>query len=593
MALVNLRNITLSYGSHPLLDKVNLAIEAKERICLIGRNGEGKSSLLKLLLGDVVPDAGNIERSPSLKIANLMQEIPTDLTGTVAEVVSSALDPDADDYWNHPMLVEKILSQMQLDPDLNVDALSGGMVRRVLLAKALVDEPDILLLDEPTNHLDINTIIWLEDLLLGFQKTLLFITHDRNLVRKLATRIIEIDRGQLSSWDCSYDQYLIHKAEMLSAESKANALFDKRLSEEEKWIRKGVEARRTRNEGRVRQLKSMRVERQQRREGAGKVNLQHQSVDRSGKLVFTLENVSYQYDDKPIINDFSSVICRGDKIGIIGPNGCGKSTFLRVLLEQLKPTSGTVKHGGSLNISYFDQTREQLDENKSVVDNIYDGCEFIDINGRSLHVISYLKDFLFTPERAKVPTKSLSGGERHRLLLARLFTKPCNVLILDEPTNDLDAETLELLEEHLLDYKGTLLLVSHDREFIDNVVTSTIVFEGNGRINEYVGGYHDYLRQSPHAKAKARSPAKAKKGKPKSTPDPEKLTQKQRRDLDALPKKLEKLEALQTTLLAKIEAPEFYQQPADEIVKANAAIEENAVEIAKAYEYWESLEARK
>ncbi len=590
MPLLTLRNIHLSFGAmQVLLDSASMTIDTKERICLIGRNGAGKSSLLKLIQGEMDCDHGEIERVPGLKVAKLEQEIPRNLKGTIFEIVAEGVTDAAE--WEVELRVETILSKMDLIPTQDVGTLSGGYIRRVLMARAIVSEPDILLLDEPTNHLDIETITWLENFLLKYNKTILFITHDRLLLQKIATRIIEIDNGQLISWKGTYDEFLKHKDIELNAEVKRNDLFDKKLAEEERWIRQGVKARRTRNEGRVRQLKKMREERKQRQVRAGNVTLHTQAVTTSGKQVFELDKISHSYADKPIIRQFSSNVFRGDKIGIIGPNGCGKSTLLQILLEQLTPDMGTVRHGTNLNISYFDQQREQLEEDRPVIENICDGSDFVEINGKSMHVMSYLNDFLFSPQRARLPVKALSGGERHRLLLARLFTRPSNVLILDEPTNDLDAETLELLEEHLMEYQGTLLLVSHDRAFLDNVVTSTWVFEGNGVVNEYVGGYQDYLRQRPISSASDKkastAPAKPEKAKQQAK---QQLGHKEKRELEALPAKIEKLEAGIAELHLLMANPDFYQKSQKDIKLFQEKLKKLEDELAFSYQRWEKLE---
>ena len=531
MQLMSLQDVYLSYGESTLLNNSTLSIDTNQRICLIGRNGAGKSSLLKIINNELLPDAGKIIKKPSITVAKLEQDIPTNLTGSIHSIVTSGLTKATQllkryeqlleredindnpklltemeklqhqiehiDAWNLETTIRTVLSKMALDGDASVTNLSGGMIRRVLLAKALVAKPDILLLDEPTNHLDIATIEWLEEFLLSYNKTIIFITHDRQLLQKIATKIVELDNGMLQEWNCSYDKYLERKAMQLDAEQKAAELFDKRLSEEEKWIRKGIQARRTRNEGRVRHLKQMRRDKEQQQKRPEKIKLKQHKISYSGKAVFGLHKINFKYNNKSIIDQFSMKIIRGDKIAIIGKNGCGKSTFLKLLLNELEPDSGKITVGTQLQISYFDQRKEQLDEQKTVIGNLLESGEYIDINGKSQHVISYLQDFLFTPDRVRMPIKALSGGERHRLLLARIFMKPSNLLILDEPTNDLDIETLELLEERLLDYQGTLLIVSHDRAFVNNLVTSTLVFNDQGKLENYVGNYDDYQRQKP------------------------------------------------------------------------------------------------
>lgn len=622
MNLLTLRNITLGFGGHPLLEQANLTINSGQRLCIIGRNGAGKSTLLKLINNEIDADAGEVIRKDSLRVAKLQQDIPNNQSGLLYDCVAEGLGQqgellqcyhavthqlaeqpenttlftqlekiqkqlDATDAWQSQQRIETVLAKMSLNPELDVNSLSGGMKRRVLLAKALVSAPDILLLDEPTNHLDITTIEWLEKFLLAYKKTIVFITHDRSLLRKLATDIVEVDQGNLLYWDCNYDKYLERKEVALAAESKANAEFDKKLAQEEQWIRKGIQARRTRNEGRVRDLKQLRRERAERRERVGKANLQQQQVNYSGKLVFEVSLLTYRIGDKTIINDFTTDILRGDKIGIIGDNGSGKSTLLKLLLGQLQPSSGNIKSGSQLEISYFDQTRAQLDEDKAVIDNVADSSDYVTINGRSQHIIGYLGDFLFTPERARTPVKALSGGERHRLLLARIFTKPSNVLILDEPTNDLDAETLELLEERLMNYQGTLLLVSHDREFINNVVTSTIVLSGDGQVHEYVGDYDDYLRQhqSPVENAK-----KVESLKPKKVNNTKKLSYKEQRELDALPKKIEVTENKISELQQLLSDPDIYKTSPDKAVEYQQQLAQLETELSDAYARWEALE---
>jgi ATP-binding cassette subfamily F protein uup len=624
MNLLSLQNISLAYGLTPLLEKANFTITARQRICVIGRNGAGKSTLFKLLNQETDADSGEINRMPDLKISKLRQDIPQGLTGTLYQTVAAGLGKlgdlltqyhavieqvaedaspaileklqkvqtqiDLADAWQVQQKVDSIITKMNLNPEANMDALSGGMIRRVLLAQALVAEPDILLLDEPTNHLDITAIEWLETFLANYDKTIIFITHDRSLVQKIATQIVELDNGHLQVWDCNYTQYLERKAELLAAEGKANALFDKRLAEEEKWIRKGIQARRTRDEGRVRRLQQMRRDRAQRYERLGKANFEQQKVNYSGKMVFEIENLHYEINGQTIINDFSAQIMRGDKIGIIGDNGCGKTTLLKLLLSDLKPTSGILKCGTKLDVSYFDQKRAQLDENKSVIDNVSPSSEFVEIGGKSKHIISYLNDFLFTPERARTPVKALSGGERHRLLLARVFTKACNLLILDEPTNDLDAETLELLEERLMDYDGTLLLVSHDRAFINNVVTSTLVFDGKGNLQEFVGDYDDYVRQAATLKQTPAVKKTVNKIEKASTVSAKKLNYKEQRELEQLPAKIQALEAGLSALQSKLSDNDFYQQDTGTVSAAQKELATLEAELKTVYARWEQLE---
>jgi ATP-binding cassette subfamily F protein uup len=630
MSLIRLRNIHVSFGGPAILESISVAVEAGERLCLLGRNGTGKSTLLKVISGEVKADSGDLEFKQNLKIAVLDQEPRGDLRGSIFDVVAMGLGENAkllQDYhhalhnftenhndqttaeleraqnqvdihnaWQLNQQVEEVLSRMQLDGDIDYASLSGGMKRRVLLAKALVIKPDILLLDEPTNHLDLNAILWLEEQLLNYKGALMFITHDRSFMRKLSTRIIELDRGCLSSYPGNYDTYLRRKAEALHAEEVENAHFDKKLAQEEVWIRQGIKARRTRNEGRVRALEKMRSERSQRRNQVGKVAMQAASAERSGKLVAEAENVSFDYDGKPLIAGLTTTILRGDKIGIIGPNGAGKTTLLRLLLGDLKPSSGSIKNGTKLEVAYFDQFRAQLDEQASVIDNLSQGREFVEINGNRKHVIGYLQDFLFAPERARSPVGMLSGGERNRLLLAKLFSKPSNILVLDEPTNDLDIETLELLEELVMEYKGTVLVVSHDREFVNNVVTSTLVFEGNAQVNEYVGGYDDWLNYSAE---KTRSESKtvktaaadkksaslnAKQGQSK------KLSYKDQRELDALPAQIESFEEEVEALQNLMADTEFYKQEKDEIQKIQQQLIEAEASLSHCYARWEELE---
>ncbi len=631
MALLTLRGVRLSYSGPALLDGVDLQIEAGERICLVGRNGTGKSTFMKVIAGELGADEGEIVRRQGLKLSRLTQEVPRDLSGTIYEVVASGLPQGkivseyhqlsqqlADDLslmkqfervqqeletcggWELQQQVDTILSRLQLPPEADFSALSGGMKRRVLLARALANSPDLLLLDEPTNHLDIDAIRWLEEFLLSYSGTLLFITHDRALLEKLATRIIELDRGHLTSWPGNYQTYLERKQAALDAEASQNAEFDKKLAQEEAWIRQGIKARRTRNEGRVRALEAMREEHRARRQRSGTAKIQLQeSAERSGKLVMEAEDVSYSYGDKPVVAHLSTTILRGDKVGIIGPNGAGKTTLLRLLLGQLQPQQGTIKLGTKLEVAYFDQYRAQLNEEQSVLDNVSQGRSTVTINGQSRHIISYLQDFLFSPERARTPVRALSGGERNRLLLARLFTHSANILVMDEPTNDLDMETLELLEELLLDYKGTLLLVSHDRAFLNRVVTSTLVFEGDGRINDYVGGYDDWLRQRPTPPPASPPPNTTKQKattttEPKNTPPKKsgkKLSYKDQRELDELPARIEALEAEIAHLHETMAEPDFYQKGPQVMAETQARLESEEAALATAYERWDQLEA--
>ncbi len=504
MALITVNQLRIGFRGPLLLDDVSCQIEAGQRIGLLGRNGVGKTTLLRILSGEVEPDSGEVAFAPGTTVSLLPQEVPQDFSGRAIDVVTGGSpDEEPETVWRVENRARHLLSNVGLAPEVAVESLSSGMKRRVLLARALVSNPDVLLLDEPTNHLDVETIAWLEEFLSRFRTTLVFVTHDRRFLQTLATRILEIDRGRLFDWSCDYETFLARKADLLAAEEKQNALFDKRLAEEEAWIRQGIKARRTRNEGRVRALEQMRRQRSQRPAPTSKVQLDIQEGQRSGMLVAAAESIGFAYGATQVFRDFSTTIMRGDKIGIIGPNGAGKTTLLRVLLGQLPPTSGTVRLGTNLQIAYFDQLRGQLDQDRSVQENVGDGYETLQIGGRSRHVIGYLQEFLFSPERARTPVRFLSGGERNRVLLAKLFAKPANLIVLDEPTNDLDAETLELLEERLVQFEGTVLLVSHDRTFLNNVVTSTIAYEDGG-VMEYVGGYDDWLRQRDARSARRR-----------------------------------------------------------------------------------------
>jgi ATP-binding cassette subfamily F protein uup len=633
MALLFLRDLTLSFGAAPLLDHANLQIEPNERLCIVGRNGEGKSTLLKVIEGEILPDSGSRIVQDGVKIAKLQQEVPHDTTGSVFRVISDGLGEagtlleqfhqisqkmqsdtsdetlaefsrlqqliDTHNAWELNQQVETIISKLGLPGDSEFSKLSGGMKRRVLLARALVQQPDILLLDEPTNHLDIPSIQWLEGFLKNIRCALVFITHDRAFLQALATRIVELDRGRLSNWECDYHTYLQRKAEWLEAEAKQNAEFDKKLAQEETWIRQGIKARRTRNEGRVRALEKLRLEHQARRSQQGKANLQLNTTALSGKQVIEIEHLSFNFDNRIIVTDFSSVIMRGDKVGIIGENGCGKSTFLNLILGKLQPTSGKVKLGTNLDIAYFDQHRAQLDENRTVAESVIEESDYVEIGGQRKHIIGYLGDFLFSPDRARQPVKALSGGERNRLLLARVFAKPSNLLVLDEPTNDLDVETLELLEELLLDYKGTVLIVSHDRAFLNNVVTSSIVFDAPGIVNEYVGGYDDWLRQRPDfsveksAKKENKTAEKPAESKAAETPvnKGKKLSYKDQREYDALPGLIETLEQELEALSAQVNDPAFYQQDEASVQAGLKALSDKEAELEAAFERWEVLEA--
>ena len=598
MAFISLQEVSIGFGGPRLMEEINLQIESGESIGLLGRNGAGKSTLLKLISGDVQPHSGTIARQQGIRVAYLPQEVPQSLSGRVGDIIASGLEAittklDDEHQWQRQHQIDKIISRMELDSDAQFEVLSAGMKRRVFLARGLVREPNLLLLDEPTNHLDINAIDWLEDFLKRWNGTLLFVTHDRVFLQSLAKRIVELDRGQLFDWNCDYPTFIKRKEEMLSAEQTQNALFDKKLAQEEAWIRQGIEARRTRNEGRVRALKRLREERKQRRELSGKVRMQIGSELKSGRIVIEAEKINYAYSDITIIKDFTATIQRGDKIGIVGANGSGKTTLLKLLMGQLKPTQGTVEHGTNVEMAYFDQLRAQLDESKSVLDNVGLGRDVITINGKSRNLMGYLEDFLFTRERARAPISALSGGERNRLLLARLFTQPANLLILDEPTNDLDIETLEVLEDLLLEYDGTLLIVSHDRAFLNNIVTSTYILD-DGNVTEYIGGYDDWhkllLDSKPASDVSKPAPAKQASSNTDTKSVPRKLSYKEKRELESLPKQIEALESEQHELNQKMEAPEFYQKDGSVITQAVERLEQIQKELSQAYERWGELE---
>ncbi|BAU47544.1 heme ABC transporter ATPase [Sulfurifustis variabilis] len=626
--LLTLSNVSLAYGHLPLLAHVDFQIEAGERVCLVGRNGTGKSTLFRVISGAAVPDDGELWHPDTLRIAHLEQEVPPDSDETVYEAVARGLgelgrlltdyhnaahaagsDPEslarlaglqarieAAHGWNISQKVETVLSRLGLPADKRIRDCSGGIRRQVMLARALVAEPDLLLLDEPTNHLDIAAITWLEEFLLAYRGGLMFITHDRTFLKHLATRIVELDRGRLTSFPGDFDAYLRKKDELLEVEARAAAKFDKKLAEEEAWIRQGIKARRTRNEGRVRALLRLREERAQRLDAQGRASFAVDAGALSGKLVVDLRAVSFRYGDRWIVRDLSTHIVRGDRIGIVGPNGSGKSTLLKLILGELEPTSGQVKIGTRLQIAYFDQHRGGLDPEKTVRQNLSEGSDYIDVKGRRRHVIGYLKDFLFPPERIDSPVKSLSGGERNRLLLAKIFTQPANMMVLDEPTNDLDVDTLELLEDLLAEYEGTLLLVSHDRAFLDNVVTSTLVFEGDGRVGEYVGGYEDWLRQrrdrpQEAARPRAQAASPAPRREKTAAEQKKKLSYKEQRELESLPGRIESLEAEQQTLEARVSRSDFYQQEGAAIADAMARLNALREELERAYARWEELEA--
>ena len=625
MPLIRFTDVSIAYGVHPLLDHAAFQLDASERVGLIGRNGEGKSTLLQIIAGTVQPDHGEVWRQPGSKLAVLEQTPALATAASVYDVVSEGLGEiggwiadyhrlsadvaasqekahladlgrlhdrlDAHDGWNLQQQVETVISRLNLPADRPVNELSGGWQRRVALARALVVDPDLLLLDEPTNHMDLETILWLEQQLLNFAGAILFVTHDRFFLQKLATRIVDLDRGRLVSWPGGYADYLRRKAEALEEEARQQAAFDKKLAQEEVWIRKGIQARRTRNEGRVRALKKLREERSKRRLQQGKVQLRLDSGERSGKLVIEAQHVSHRYGDRTVIKDFSTTILRGDRIGLIGPNGAGKTTLLQILLKQIEPTEGQVRHGVNLEIAYFDQLRAHLDPDQTVAEAVGDGGDFVTINGRRLHIMSYLADFLFAPARARSPIRSLSGGEKNRVLLARLFSKPVNLLVMDEPTNDLDIETLELLEELLIQFDGTLLLVSHDRAFLDNVITSTMVFEGEGRANEYVGAYSDWLQHEkavapdqsdePKTPAARAQPPRAKK----------KLSYNEQQELARLPAAIEALEARQAELNERTASPDFYQSDKETITRTLDELKAIEQQLEQHYARWDELEA--
>ncbi|MEX0642289.1 MAG: ATP-binding cassette domain-containing protein [Pirellulales bacterium] len=602
MPLVTLRDVRIGFRGPLLLDGISCVIEPGERIGLLGRNGAGKTTLMRILRGDVEPDEGEVLFAAGARVSLLPQEVPQQLHGKIAAVVAEGLSPRADEEdaaWKGEERVAQIVSRMDLDAEARFETLSSGMKRRVLLAQTLVSSPDLVLLDEPTNHLDIDAIAWLEDFLSRTSATLMFVTHDRMFLRKLAGRILEIDRGRLFDWSCDYDTFLSRKEAALAAEEKQNALFDKKLAEEEVWIRTGIKARRTRNEGRVRALEQLRRVRQERRSAPGKVRLAIQEAERSGALVAEIKGVTFSYGERTIVRVFSTTIMRGDKVGIIGPNGAGKTTLLRLLLGGLTPQAGTVRLGSNLQIAYFDQLRQQLDDEATVQENVGEGSDSIVINGQSRHTIGYLRDFLFSAERVRTPVRFLSGGERNRVLLAKLFAKPANVIVLDEPTNDLDTETLEMLEERVVQFEGTILLVSHDRAFLNNVVTSTIAFEDDGW-REYVGGYDDWLRQRP-----ARAASDSEKRRPAARPrspvfdkvpaegeSKRRLTHKERQELASLPAKIAGMESEIEALHQSVAQPEFYQQPGELIANEQERLANVKDRLATAYERWAELDAR-
>ncbi len=632
MNLVTLKSVQHGYGGPPLLEDVTFSIASGERVCLIGRNGEGKSTLMKIIAGEIKPDSGEISRAKGLVMARLTQEVPSDFSGSIYAVVAAALGDKAEllndyhtatllvtanpceanlekladaqhalesaDGWQLEQDVETVISRLSLPAEKDVADLSGGLKRRVLLARALVTRPDLLLLDEPTNHLDLEAIQWMEDFLRDWKGAILFVTHDREFLRHLATRIVELDRGRATDWPGDYENYLRRREERLNAETKMNERFDKKLAQEEVWIRQGIKARRTRNEGRVRALKAMRDDYRQRRSQQGTANLQMQQAENSGKLVCEAENVSYSWGDTPIIRNFSTTLLRGDRIGVIGPNGAGKSTLLNLLLGRLKPDQGEVRLGARLEVVFFDQLRELINPDKTVMDNVAEGSDKVIVNGKEKHIMSYLQDFLFTPDRVRQPARALSGGERNRLLLAKLFLKPANLLVLDEPTNDLDVETLELLEELLTEYQGTLILVSHDREFLDNVVTATLVLEGDGHVGQYVGGYSDWVaRKAQQAEQRKQYEPPARKAESKSEASKpvkaKKLSYKLQRELDELPRVIEELESRQQQTQDALSDPAVYRDQPEKITVLQQEMSEIEAQLEQVFERWEELEAMK
>ncbi len=628
MSLISYRNLSISFGGPLLLDDVGITIDRKERICLLGRNGEGKSTLLRILAEQVKPDTGEVERMDGFRVAKLDQEIPVGVEGTVFDLVAKGLGPEANllreynlavqklgessedeklgeevdrlqaeldrtDGWSLDHRISSVVDRVGLNPDETFDTLSGGNKSRAMLAQALVSEPHLLILDEPTNHLDFAGIRWIQEFLKKGDFSVLFVSHDRSFLRSLSSRILELDRGKLTSWTCGYEKFLTRKKEFLLAEEKNNAVFDKKLAEEEVWIRKGIQARRTRNEGRVRALFKLREERSARREVQGKVNLSASNqVQTSGRKVITLKNVYYSWGEQEIVYDFNTTIWRGDKIGVVGLNGSGKSTLLQLLLKKLEPDSGTIDHGTKLEVAYFDQLKAQIREDLSVAENVAPNGDTVEINGNKKHILSYLRDFLFLPETARAPAKMLSGGERARLLLAKLFIQPANLLVLDEPTNDLDIETIELLEERLLDFDGTLLLVSHDRDFLDNVVTATIALDGKGGVTEYAGGCGDWLDQMSLPKQRAKS---VDKSKPKvnelgQRPKKRKLLNKEREALVNLPIQIEEMEAERDRITSSMQEPDYYRNSDNDPLADQEKLERLEKEIFHRYELWEDLE---
>ena len=632
MVLVRLQQVELAFGDHVLLDKVDLDVQSGERLCVVGRNGEGKSTLLKIINREVTPDDGVVQYRDTLRVSALQQELPKSVDESVYDVVAdgigdlgatlaryheeTARGADADlkklealqaqieaaDGWRIQQKVDAMIQRLNLPAESRFNELSGGWQRRVMLARALVTDPELLILDEPTNHMDVETIEWLEEQLKQFNGALVFISHDRAFVQSLATRIVDLDRGHLYNWVGDYRGFLEFREKRLEDEATQNALFDKRLAEEEKWIRQGIKARRTRNEGRVERLKEMRNQHKARRDRVGTANISMTGTESSGKQVFELTDVNYAWKDVSQVKDFSTLVMRGDRIGLVGPNGVGKSTLLKLLLNTLKPQSGNIRTGTKLEVAYFDQSRNVLEEDKSIADNVADGKDHVIVNGQSRHVIGYLGDFLFPPERARTPVKALSGGERNRVMLAKLFLKPCNLLVMDEPTNDLDIETLELLEERLIDFDGTLLLVSHDRAFIDNVVTQLWVFDGTGHIDEHVGGYSDWYERTGGRKAKkadVSKPAPAVKAETKSDDaqaapskpaEKKKLSYKLQRELDMLPQQIAEAEEARDAVVAETEAADFYSGDQDHVQATLAKLADLETQLEELEMRWLELE---
>ncbi|HCM42831.1 MAG TPA: ABC transporter ATP-binding protein [Candidatus Omnitrophica bacterium] len=634
MALISLQGVSLAFGGPKLFDEMTLQIELGERVALLGRNGTGKTTLMRVIAREISLNEGSVVYQKNSRVAYLPQEVPVDLEGTVFDVVLSGMgdqvklisdyhhvahllqteyseqlmkrldtlqsEMDRTNGWEINQQVEQVVAQVRLDPESEFKTLSGGQKRRALLAKALVLKPDCLLLDEPTNHLDIESIDWLEAFLKEFKGTIIFVTHDRMFMTRLATKIVELDRGKLFSWSCDYPTFLERKQMALDAEAAEGARFDKKLAQEEVWIRQGIKARRTRNEGRVRELEKLRLQKKAQRKQIGKVKMQAQEADVSGQVVTKADHIYQAYGDKNLIENFSTRIMRGDKIGIIGPNGCGKTTLLKILLGQMPPQKGTVHLGTNLQVAYYDQLREELDGEKTVMQNVADEGDFVHINGKARHAMGYLMDFLFSPERARTPAKVLSGGERNRLFLARLFTKPCNTLVMDEPTNDLDIETLELLEELIIQYSGTVIVVSHDREFLNKVVTSTIVLDGKGKIEEYIGGYDDWVKQHQskaetvqqqleHEEEEEPQPKKQAQPEPEKKPAPKKMTMGEKMELEKIPAQIDKLETEQKEIYLRMADPMFRHGKAEDIAQTKQRLKDIGEELKLTYARWEIL----